>query len=194
MIRINLLGDALAQGVGRKESADAALLYEQGEAKSGGLPVVGIVIALLFIACSGIYYAWITKQVTSARAMNVELTAKKQELQKYYALEKQYREQKAALAKKREVIVGLRLSQRAPVYFLTELANCLPDDVWFKKMTQKGTTITVEGESGSFEAVNLFKNRLVEQTKYFQAVNYPNAVKKGSIVEFSISFEIKPQS
>ena len=194
MIRINLLGDALLQGGDKKESPDPSVLYDQGESSSSGFPIVGVVICLLFVACSGIYYVWLSKQLESAKATNAELQNKKQELQKYYALEKQYREQKAALAKKREVIVGLRLSQRAPVYFLTELANCLPEDVWFKKMSQKGNTITVNGESGSFEAVNLFKNRLMEKSKYFQNVNYPMAVKKGSIVEFSISFDFKPQS
>lgn len=194
MIRINLLGDALAQGGGKKESPDPAALYDQGEQKTSGFPVAGVIIALVFVVCSGIYYVWLSKQVTSAKETNVELQAKKQELEKYYALEKQYREQKAALAKKKEVIVGLRLSQRAPVYFLTELANCLPEGVWFRKMSQKGNTITIEGDSISFESVNLLKNRLMEQSKYFQNVQYPKADKKGSIVGFSLSFEFKPQS
>ncbi|MBP1626114.1 MAG: Fimbrial assembly protein (PilN) [Holophagaceae bacterium] len=194
MIRINLLGDALAQGVGKKESPDPTAIYDQGEQKSSGLPIIGLVIGLLFVACSGVYYVWLTKRVESARTTNAELQAKKAELQKYYALEKQYRDQKAALMKKKEVIVGLRLSQRAPVYLLAELANCLPDGVWFRKMSQKGNAITIEGDSTSFEAVNLLKNRLMERNKYFQNVQYPKADKKGSIVGFSLSFEFKPQS
>jgi len=194
MIRINLLGDALAQGGAKKDAPDPAALYDQGEAKRPGLPVLGIVICLVFIVCSGLYYVWLSKQVDAAKVTNADLQRQKNELQKYYALEKQYREQKAALAKKKEVIVGLRLDQRAPVYFLTELANCLPEGVWFRKMTQKGKTVTIEGDSISFESINLLKNRLMEQTKYFGNVQYPKADKKGSVVEFSLSFEIKPQS
>jgi Tfp pilus assembly protein PilN len=194
MIRINLLGDALAQGGGKKETPDPAALYGQGEQKTSGLPIIGIIICLIFVVCSGIYYVMLSKQVDAAKVTNSELQAKKQELQKYYELEKKYRDQKAALVKKKEVIVGLRLSQRAPVYFLTELANCMPEGVWFSKLSQKGNTITIEGESISFESINLFKNRLMEQNKYFQNVLYPKANKKGSIVEFSLSFEFKPQS
>jgi len=194
MIRINLLGDALAQGGGKKDAPDPAAIYDQGEQKSSGFPVAGVILALLFAACSGVYYVWLTKRVEATRVTNAELQAKKQELQKYYALEKLYKDQKAQLAKKKEVIVGLRVSQRSPVYLLTELANCLPEDVWFKKFTQKGNVISVEGESGSFEAVNLLKNRLMEKTAYFQKVEYPKADKKGSVVAFSLSFEFKPQS
>lgn len=193
MIRINLLGDALTSGGGKAETPDAAV-YDSGEKKASSFPVLGVVIALVFIVGSGIYYALLAKKVSRAQAINVELQAKKQELQKYYALEKQYREQKAALEKKKEVIVGLRVSQRSTVHLLNEVANALPDGVWFRKLIQKGNVITIEGDSVSFESVNLFKNRMTEQAQYFKNVQYPKAVKKGSLVEFSMSFEFKPQS
>jgi len=77
------------------------------------------------------------------------------------------------------------------VHFLEELANALPDDVWFSEVTQKGTAISIRGQSSSFEAINQFRNRLLEQTKWFQNVNYPAATKNGRTVEFTISCDLK---
>jgi Tfp pilus assembly protein PilN len=88
-------------------------------------------------------------------------------------------------------MVGLKSLQHLPVHFLEELANCLPDDVWFKEVNQKGMSISIKGESSSFEAINLFLNRLQSQTKWFQHVVYPGAVKNGRTVEFTISCDLK---
>nr|WP_320131946.1 PilN domain-containing protein [uncultured Holophaga sp.] len=191
MIRINLLGDALVQTGAKKDAPEAAALYESGEQKSFRFPIVGVLIFVILAAVSGVYYVMLTKKVDAAKATNAELQAKKQELQKYFVLEKQYKEKKEALEKKKKVITDLRLAQRAPVYLLTELSNALPEGVWFTKLTQKGKTVFIEGESNNFESVNLFKNRLTEQNQFFSNVQYPKAEKKGAQIVFSLSFDFK---
>ena len=110
----------------------------------------------------------------------------------YIALEKQFRQKKQALQQKEEVMTNLKRQQALPVHFLEELANSIPDDVWFKKITQNGSTITIDGEARNFEAINAFYGNLQSRTRWFQKINYPGArrVASGSL-EFTITFELQ---
>lgn len=194
MIRINLLGDALASAGGRKvaASAEPAQVYAQTEGTArSSLPIAGVAVGLVFALFGVGYYLWLNQQVARAEETKARLETEKQELEKYIRLEKTFREQKEALQKKREVMLGLKNAQNQPLYFMQELANCIPDDVWFREIAQKGSSITIKGESSSFEAINLFRIKLAEQTKWFGGVDYPTANRKGNVVEFTISFNLK---
>jgi Tfp pilus assembly protein PilN len=194
MIKINLLGDTLAQvGAGKKsDKAEAIQVYAEAEAASrSSLPIAGVLFGLVLASAGGIYYVYLNRQVEVAKRTQAELQAKKKDLEKYMTLEKTFRSQKDSLAKKKEVMMGLKSFQHLPVHLIEELANALPDDVWFKEVSQKGMAISLKGESNSFEAVNAFRNRLIEQKKWFQNVNYPAATKNGRTVEFTISCDLK---
>ncbi|MDP2876397.1 MAG: PilN domain-containing protein [Holophaga sp.] len=193
MIKINLLGDTLAQVAGkRSEKADATQVYAQGDSPArASLPIAGIVVGLLIASCGVVYYLILDRDLRQAQDKVVKLEQEKQSLAKYTALEKTFREQKESIQKKKEIMMGLKNTQELPVHLLEELANALPDDVWFKEISQKGLAITVKAESTSFEAINLFRNRLIEQSKWFGNVNSPAGNKKGGVVEFSISFDLK---
>ncbi|NTV74996.1 MAG: hypothetical protein HGA66_12410 [Holophaga sp.] len=193
MIKINLLGDTLAQVGGKKaEKAEAVPVYADSAATGRpSLPIAGVLFGLVIASAGGIYYVMLNSQIEREQRTKVELEAKKKELEKYMDLERKFRSQKEMLQKKKEVMMGLKSFQHLPVHFLEELANALPDDVWFREINQKGLTISIKGESSSFEAVNQFRNRLVEQTKWFKNVNYPAANKNGRTVEFTISCDLK---
>ncbi len=197
MIKINLLGDALASA-GAKKGADKgvvepAQVYSGGEgAARSSLPIAGLIVGILFAALGGLYYVWLNNEFTQAKAKKAELERDKQQYEPYIALEKKFRQKKEALQKKEEVMTNLKRQQALPVHFLEELANSVPDDVWFKKITQKGSTITIEGESRNFEAINAFYGNLQSRTRWFQKINYPGArrVASGSL-EFTITFELQ---
>ena len=193
MIKINLLGDTLAQLSSKAaEKVDVAPTYAEAEGtQRASLPIVGVIFGLILASFGGIYYVWITGEVDKATRTQVELQNKKKDLERYIALEKTFQGQKLALAKKKEVMMGLKTYQHLPVHLMEELANCLPDDVWFKEVTQKGLNISIKGESSSFEAINQFRNRLLEQGKWFVNVNQPVATKTGRVVEFTIFFDLK---
>ena len=71
MIKINLLGDALAQGGGKKaDRAEPAQIYGEGE--GGGrssLPIAGIIVGLLFASTGGVNYIFLNNEVQRAEAM-----------------------------------------------------------------------------------------------------------------------------
>ena len=193
MIKINLLGDTLAQAGGKKAEKPEAVPVYADTATTGrsSLPIAGVLFGLAIASAGGIYYVWLNSKIEFETRQKVELEAKKKDLEKYMELEKKFRTQKDMLQKKKEVMMGLKTFQHLPVHFLEELANALPDDVWFSEVTQKGTAINIKGQSSSFEAINQFRNRLLEQTKWFQNVNYPAATKNGRTVEFTISCDLK---
>lgn len=193
MIRINLLGDTLAQAGGKKpDKSEPAQVYAQGEGSGrSSFPIAGLVVGLVCASIGLVYYLMLERDVRQAQEKVAILEQEKKDLSKYIALEKTFREQKEALQKKKEVMLGLKMAQQLPVHLLEELANALPDDVWFKDVNQKGKAITITGESASFEAINLFRNKLIEQSKWFGNVNYPTANKKAGVVQFTISFDLK---
>lgn len=193
MIKINLLGDALAQGSGKKlDKAEPMQVYVQDEgAGRSTLPIAAILFGLLFSAIGGVYYIWLTNQIDRSNQKRDQLAKQVEELKKYIDLEKKLRDQKEAMQKKEEVMLNLKKNQELPVHFMEELANSLPDDVWFREVTQNGMNITIKGESQTFEAVVLFYNRIQSRTRWFKNVNYPGAGKQGNIISFSISFDLQ---
>ena len=193
MIKINLLGDALAQGGGKKsDRAEPAQIYGEGE--GGGrssLPIAGIIVGLLFASIGGVYYIFLNNELQQKQAKKVDLERQRDELKKFIDLEKQFRDKKEMLAKKEEIMQGLRKTQQLPVHFLEELANSLPDDVWFREITQRGMNISIKGEARSFEAINLFYTRLQSRTRWFKNINYPGAERRNNSLEFTISFDLQ---
>lgn len=196
MIKINLLGDTLAQVTGKKvDKAESVQVYGQDqEASRSSFPLAGLLVGLFFVAFGAIYYIGLNRKVEEQTVKKTDLERQKQELAKYTALEAKFRRDKELLERKKNVIKDLRITQHLPVHLMEELANALPDDVWFQEIVQKGLTISIKGESASFEAINLFRTRLMGQQNWFGNVNYPTATKKGSIVEFTLSFDLKKPS
>ncbi len=196
MIKINLLGDALAQAGakkgGDKASAEPVQVYTGEGGSRASLPIAGVVVGLLFAALGGVYYLWLNSEVTKAEKKKADLDRDKKIYEPYIAQEKKYREKKEALQKKEEVMTALKRQQALPVHFVEELANSLPDDVWFKKIAQKGMTVTIEGEGRNFESINAFYGNLQSRTRWFKKINYPGA-KRGTSgsFEFTISFELQ---
>ena len=196
MIKINLLGDALAQSgakkAGDKASAEPVQIYTGEGAGRSSLPIAGVVVGLLFTAMGGVYYLWLNSEFTKAEKKRTDLERDKKQYEPYIALEAKFREKKSALQKKEEVMTTLKRQQALPVHLMEELANSLPDDVWFKKVAQKGMVITIDGEGRNFESINAFYGNLQSRTRWFKKINYPGA-KRGTTgsFEFSISFELQ---
>jgi Tfp pilus assembly protein PilN len=193
MIKINLLGDTLTQVTGKKaDKGESVQVYAQDQdAKRASFPLAGLLVGLFFVAFGVVYYVGLNKKVEEQTQRKADLERQKQELAKYTALEAKFRKDKELLERKKNVIKDLRITQHLPVHLMEELANALPDDVWFNGLSQRGLTISIQGESASFEAINLFRTHLMDQKNWFSNVNYPTATKNGNIVVFTLSFDMK---
>lgn len=193
MIKINLLGDALGQVAKKGERAEPAQVYVEGEGgRKAALPVVGIVVGLLFSSIGGIHYLMLNREQETLEAKKEDLTKQLEELQKYIQMESDFQKEKAELQKKEEVMMGLKRNQQLPVHFMEELANSLPEDVWFAELAWKGAAVTIKGEARTFEAANRFYDSLKERPRWFKNVTYPggNRDAKGKVT-FTMSFELQ---
>jgi len=196
MIKINLMGETLAQASGKKvDKAESVQVYgQEEEVNRASFPLAGVLVGLFFVAFGVVYYVGLNKKVEEQTQRKADLERQKAELAKYAALEAKFRKDKDLIEKKKNVIKNLRVMQHLPVHLMEELANALPDDVWFQEISQKGMGVTIRGESASFEAINLFRTHLMDQKNWFANVNYPTANKRGNVVEFTLSFDMKKPS
>lgn len=196
MIKINLLGESLSQAGARAAAAEPAALYaDEGARKT--LPIAGVVVGLLAASIGGIYYLYLNNQIDTKKARLAELTHRLEDppekLNQYIALEATFRKKKEELQNKEQVLVDLRKRMQLPVYFLQELADSLPDDVWFQSIQQKGMAITIQGQARNFESINTFYGNLQQRTRWFKSVNYPGGQKdaQGNWVNFTITFQLQ---
>jgi type IV pilus assembly protein PilN len=194
MIKINLLGDALSGGAakGGGSAAEPAALYTD-EGGQPSLPIAGVLIGLALASLGGIYYLYITNEVKKLDERRAQLELEKKTYDPYIALEAEFRKRKEDLQAKEQAITDLRRKQQLPVYLLEEMANSLPDNVWFLKISQKGMTITIEGEAANFESINTFYQNLQSRSRWFKKVNYPGgkALPGKHVVDFTITFELQ---
>ena len=190
MIKINLLGESLSQAGVRAAAAEPAALYaEEGARKS--LPIAGVVVGLLAACIGGVYYLVLNNQIDQKTKQRDAFQAELDQLKPYIDLEAKFRKKKEELQNKEQVLVDLRKRMQLPVYFLQELADSLPDDVWFQSITQNGMSITIQGQARNFESINAFYNNLQQRTRWFKSVTYPGGQKNGDWVSFTITFQLQ---
>lgn len=196
MIKINLLGDSLALAAARTGEKPAEQqvdpVYAQVEtSRRTSLPVAGAIVGLTLASAGLVYYFWLDHQIQNAEATKTKLEAQKQELDKYTKLYKEYVEKKELLKKKLEVLRGLKGNQELTVKVMEQLANCVPDDIWFNDLLINGRSITVTGSGRSFESVNLFRGKLAENRIWFTKVNHQTSTRDNAQnVSFTITFEL----
>lgn len=192
MIKINLLGESLSQAGARAAAAEPAALYaEEGARKS--LPIAGVVVGLLAASLGGVYFLFLNNQIDAKKVQAAQLQKQLDELKPFIDLEAKFRKKKEELQNKEQVLVDLRKRMQLPVYFLQELADSLPDDVWFQSVQQNGMAVTIQGQARNFESINTFYNNLQQRTRWFKSVTYPGGQKDaaGNWVNFTITFQLQ---
>ncbi|HZU53668.1 MAG TPA: PilN domain-containing protein [Holophagaceae bacterium] len=192
MIKINLLGESLSQAGARAAAAEPAALYaDEGARKT--LPIAGVVVGILAASIGGIYYLMLSNQIEAKKVQAAQFQKELDELKPFIDLEAKFRKKKEELQNKEQVLVDLRKRMQLPVYFLQELADSLPDDVWFQSIQQNGMAITIHGQARNFESINTFYGNLQQRTRWFKGVNYPGGQKdaQGTWVNFTITFQLQ---
>jgi Tfp pilus assembly protein PilN len=187
MIKINLLGDALAQGGGRKpEGVEPAQVYAEAEGTGrASVPIAGLLVGLLIASAGGVYYLYLNNEVKRAQTEKERLESEKKRLEPFIKKEAEFRKQKEVLKKKEDVMVGLKNNQALPVHFMEEVANCLPDDVYFKEISVgPDRKVTIKGVGRTLEVVQLFRQNLMARTRWFKDVVVPTGKGEGK-VEFT---------
>jgi type IV pilus assembly protein PilN len=201
MIKINLLKDPFIRPKAKAGAAknDAAAPSEvtgaKPDAKAGGrrqIPALGALACLVFFFFCWAYHFWLGGGAAAETARGAALSEAGETLKPYRQMEGRLKEQCEELRKKEEALARLKKQQQLPVYFLQELANSLPDNVWFVKIASKGQRVEIRGEALTEDAIYQFRDNLVGKDQWFRNVNFAGASRREKRLDFTITFELIP--
>jgi type IV pilus assembly protein PilN len=153
MIRINLLPTKkIRKQLGIKQEFLAAGLF---------LVFVVIVLGLLWSSQTG--------KIGQLTMQKNEKQQKLDQLKIIVAEVEQFKKDKALYEQRIEIIKNLEAQQSGPVHVLDELSLNVPDQLWFARVTLKGSTLTISGAAFANISIVDFVNNL-KRSPYFQNV------------------------
>ncbi len=166
MIRINLLPTKkIRKQLGIKQELLAAGLF---------LVLVMIILGLLWSSQTG--------KIEQLTMQKNQKQQKLDQLKKIVAEVEQFKKDKALYEQRIQIIKDLEAQQSGPVHVLDELSLNVPDQLWFDKMTLKGSALTISGAAFANISIVDFINNL-KRSPYFQNVQLMESKlsKKGNI-------------
>jgi type IV pilus assembly protein PilN len=106
---------------------------------------------------------------------------------------KKLKEQTAALLQRKKVVESLQANRAETVYLLDQLVRQLPDGIYLKSISQKGTRINITGYAQSNARVSTFMRNL-ESSPYLESpslIEIKAATERNArISEFSLAVSI----
>ena len=181
MIRINLLPHREEKRK-RREQQFAVL--------AGVSAVFGLVVA-------GVIWLYLNTQVEQQQKNVAYMKVEIAKLDKQIEEIRKIREETAALLAKKRVVEGLQANRSEPVQLLDQLLRQLPEGVYLKQITQKGTKVNIVGYAQSNARVstlmrNLGASPYLENPELVEIRAVPAPDKSGSRVnEFNMNIFIK---
>src|SRR5579872_6348055 len=147
MIRINLLGQA------RPKAAKQAVPLEATVQIIFALVAVGLAAVIL-----GITYYSQQRQLQKTQQQILKLNAEKASLQQIKRDVDRFESEKAVLQQRIDVIETLQKNRTGAQDLLQMVANTVVrvDSLWLTSFSRSGSSLTIDGEAGSIDAVANF--------------------------------------
>lgn len=187
MIKINLLAE------GKKAAAVRRTRAAGGKGpKSEDLAQWLFAGALLLFVAGFAFYWWLL--YSELRSREAEIKRAKEEVAELEPIIRKvadFKKKKAALQQKIEVISMLKANQRGPVRIMDELSKGLPELMWLTKMEMTANSVTITGQSFSFNAIAAFIENL-DKVSEFQEPELIDSTQAGDIYNFSLKFGYQP--
>jgi type IV pilus assembly protein PilN len=149
MIRINLLG-------GERQVKKKAVTLDIGQRLTLACSLI------LVVAAAGIGYWYWSLQQRSAQ-VDADIARGQQEqlrLQSIIREVNEFEQERAALQQRVALIEQLRSGQSVPVQLLDIVSKSLPDMLWLTDLEQKGSDVTIQGQSTTLIALSDFVGNL----------------------------------
>lgn len=148
------------------------LLPVREERRKAELRQFALMLGAALVGSIAIVTLFHMKLASDVRAAKAAVAATQKQIDQFQPQLKQveeYRQTKAEIEKKLDVIEKLDASRSGPVHVFDELATHAPPRLWLTKMDARGGKITIEGMSLDNELVALFLTALNE-SPYFDEV------------------------
>jgi type IV pilus assembly protein PilN len=159
--------------------------------------VLAGVSAVIALVAAGIVWLYLDSQVTQQKNNVAFMKTEIAKLDKQIEEIRKIREETASLLAKKRVVEGLQANRSEPVQLLDQLLRQLPEGVYLKQITQKGTKVNVLGYAQSNARVstlmrNLGASPYLENPELVEIKAVPSPDKSGSRVnEFNMNIFIK---
>jgi len=149
MIRINLLG-------GERQVKKKTVTFDIGQRLTLACSLI------LVVAGAGIGYWYWSLQQRSVQ-VDADIARGQQEqlrLQSIIREVNEFEQERAALQQRVALIEQLRRGQSVPVQLLDTVSKSLPDMLWLTDLEQKGSDVTIQGQSTTLIALSDFVGNL----------------------------------
>jgi type IV pilus assembly protein PilN len=149
MIRINLLG-------GERQAKKKALAFDIGQRLTLACSLI------LVLTAAGVGYWYYSLQQHSAQ-LDADIARAQQEqarLQSIIREVTEFDQQRAALQQRVALIEQLRSGQSIPVQLLDAVSKSVPDMLWLTDFEQKGSDVTIQGQSTTLISLSDFVGNL----------------------------------
>ncbi len=165
MIRINLLGQA------RPKATKQAVPLE------ATVQILFLVVALALAAVViGVTYYQQNRELENVNKKILALKAEKQSLQQIKQDVDRFQSEKSVLQQRIDVIETLQKNRSGAQQLLEMVANTVVrvDALWLTSLNRDGSSLTLEGEAGSIDAVANFLTEM-KRSGYFDQVELKDA-------------------
>jgi len=149
MIRINLLG-------GERQVKKRAISFDLGKRLTLACSL------LLVLSAAGIGYWYYSLNQRSAQ-VDADIVSAQQEQARLQSIIREvaaFNQQRAQLQQRVGLIEQLRGGQSVPVQLLDAVSKSVPDMLWLTDLEQKGTGITIQGQSTTLISLSDFVGNL----------------------------------
>ena len=149
MIRINLLG-------GERQAKKKAVAFDIGQRLTLACSLI------LVVAAGGIgYWYWSLQQRSTQVDADIAHAQQEQlRLQSIIREVNEFEQERAALQQRVALIEQLRRGQSVPVQLLDIVSKSMPDMLWLTDLEQKGSDVTLQGQSTTLIALSDFVGNL----------------------------------
>jgi type IV pilus assembly protein PilN len=149
MIRINLLG-------GERQVKKRAIVFDLGKR----LTLACSLLLVMTAVGVGYWYYSLTQQSTQVDADIASARQEQARLQSIIREVAAFNQQRAQLQQRVALIEQLRGGQSVPVQLLDAVSKSVPDMLWLTDFEQKGSGITIQGQSTTLISLSDFVGNL----------------------------------
>ena len=165
MIRINLLGQARPKATKQAVPLEATVQ----------ILFLAVAVALAVVVIGVTYYQQ-NRELQDTNKKILALKAEKQSLQQIKQDVDRFQSEKSVLQQRIDVIETLQKNRSGAQELLTMVANTVVrvDALWLTSLNRSGSSLTLEGEAGSIDAVANFLTEM-RRSGYFDQIELKDA-------------------
>ena len=181
MIKINLVSEGRRPVVSRKAREKLGIA---GLALGEGLFLLALLVGVAAIAG---YWLHLRSERTDREQAIATAQREVDELAQVLAEVEDYKNKKAKLEHKINVINELKRNQRGPVRILDQISQALPELLWLDRMTLRDKNVQVEGRAFNTNQIATFIENLGKVPE-FQEPRLRDTNRVGPVYHFVITF------